>query len=162
MTQTDFKNLYATSTSDFKGREWSSSANYSFSFTTPYKNEIFNWAFPYKDLLKPEDTPKDKLALKAEERMEEYIQDNYDRNTIQDYGHHIYQIIQEKTCNIVSDIVDMLEEEYVIPDKDAIIEIIIDEIDFNSLYEIADSILDAPISFEDRLAEVGMSIKDFI
>jgi hypothetical protein len=42
------------------------------------------------------------------------------------------------------------------------VDAIIQEIDVDSLYDLVEDILHAPITMEEKLAEVGMSIRDFL
>ena len=98
-----------------------------------------------------------------EDKMEEYISTEFDKYYIVDMGHYIYQIIQEKAYDIASEVVESEKEEYCYtPDEETIIDAIIDNIDFESLYELMDDILNAPSTMEEKLAEVGMSYADFL
>lgn len=106
-----------------------------------------------------------KLVPETEERTEEYIKDNCDRYMIDEYGaSYIYQIIQEKAYEFASEIIEEAKEDYIINEgeEDSFIDSIIEEVDFDSLYELIDDIQQAPITMEDKLAEVGMSIRDFL
>lgn len=103
-----------------------------------------------------------KFVPATEERMEEYIMNNYDRYDIQEYGSYIYQMIQEKAYDFASEVVNEAEDEYIISDEDAVIETIMEEIDFDSLYDLVEDILNAPITMEEKLADIGMSMRDFL
>ena len=102
------------------------------------------------------------LVLTTEERLENYIEDHCDRYIVNEYGSHIYQMIQEKAYDIASEVVEEAKEEYDIQDEDEIIETIVKAIDFDSIYDLVEDILHAPITMEEKLADVGMSISDFL
>ena len=103
-----------------------------------------------------------KFALTAEERMEAYICNDFDKYYITELEDYVYQLIQEKTCDIVEELIEELKQEFVIDNGESMMESIIENIDFDSLYDLIDNILHAPVTMEDKLAEVGMSINDFI
>lgn len=103
-----------------------------------------------------------KLVSRTEEKIEDYIQDNYDRYIIREYGSYIYEKIQEQAYEITCKVVEDAKEYYDIQDEDAIVEAIMELIDFDMLYELVEDILYAPVSMEEKLADVGMSIKDFL
>lgn len=116
----------------------------------------------YRYVLLPQSVSKTKLVPTTEERLEGYIQDNYDRYIVHEYGSYIYQMIQEKAYDIASEVVEEAKEDYDIRDEEAVIDAILEEVDFDSLYDLVEDILHAPITMEERLAEVGMSIRDFL
>ena len=103
-----------------------------------------------------------KFVPTTEERMEEYIQDNYDRYMINEYGSYIYQMIQEKAYDLASELVEEAKEDYIIDNEEQVIESILEEIDFDSLYDLIEDILNAPITMEEKLADIGMSMRDFL
>lgn len=166
MTTDDVKSIYLTSSStDYSAYNWNAiGKTYEYRFTglSPSTNITLSYNFIDKSLLKPEEISKTNLVSTVEEAVEEYIQDNYDSSTVEDYGHYLYEAIQEKAYEFASNAVEQIKEEYIISDEEAIVDAIIDEIGFDSLYEMAESVSDVPMSFEDHLAEVGMSIRDFI
>lgn len=127
---------------------------------TFYNEEVID--IKYKTILTPKKISRTRLVPTTEERLEGYIQDNYDRYIVQEYGTYIYQMIQEKAYDIASEIIEEAKDEYDIQDEDAVIEAIIEEIDFDSMYELVEDILHAPITMEEKLADVGMSIRDFL
>lgn len=115
------------------------------------------------------DFDKTKHALKIEERIESWLLENYDRYELIECGNYICDVIQEKAYELVSDHIDALIEEMEIIDENSnpiasetIIEAIINEIDFCVLYDVADEIINAPITMEEKLAEIGMSYRDFL
>ena len=103
----------------------------------------------------------DKLVDKAQERVIEYIQDNYDKHDIQEYREYMYQIITDKSYDII---IALLDEDYQVNDNDfdSMVEQIQSELDFAEFYEVVDNILHAAMTMEEKLAEVGMSYRDFI
>ena len=125
-------------------------------------NTLLNYNFKYRTTLTPQKVLKINLVPITEERLEDYIQDNYDRYNIKEYGSYIYQVIQEKAYDIASEVVEEAKDDYIIDDEEKIIDVILENIDFDSLYELVENILHAPITMEDKLAEVGMSIADFL
>lgn len=80
----------------------------------------------------------------TEEKIEEYILDNFDKNDIEKYGDYIYDIIQEKTYNFILEIIKEFQKDYTIAgnDKESIIDAVFEAIDFNAVYKIIDDILD--------------------
>lgn len=132
---------------------------------TNYYDEMeFKCDYNYKAWLTPEKIGRAKLVPETEERLENYIQENFDRYYIQEHGEYICQIIEEKAYDIIEEVLEDAREQYNIADEkiDDIVETIFKEIDFDSLYELVDDIEDAPITMEEKLADIGMSISDFI
>lgn len=103
----------------------------------------------------------DSLVDKAQEHVIEYIQDNYDKYDIQEHQEYMYQIIMDKSYDII---ITLLNEDYDVNnnDFDSIVERIQDELDFTEFYEVIDDILHSAMTMEEKLAEVGMSYRDFI
>lgn len=103
----------------------------------------------------------DKLVDKAQERVIEYIQDHYDKYDIQEYQEYMYQIITDKSYDII---IALLDEDYYIEDEDFdfIVEQVQGELDFAEFYEVVDDILHTAMTTEEKLAEVGMSYRDFL
>ena len=102
------------------------------------------------------------FSPEVEERLKEYIENNYDRYDIKEYGDYIYSVIQEKAYEFAYEIIEQSKDEYIIPNEDKIVEEIIEQIDFESIYELVEAILKSPITTEDRLADLGMSMSDFL
>lgn len=72
-------------------------------------------------------------------------------------------MIQEKAYDFASEVVEEAKnDEYIIDDEESVVDAIMQEIDFDSLYDLVEDILHAPITMEEKLAEVGMSIRDFL
>lgn len=103
----------------------------------------------------------DVLVDKAQERVIEYIQEHYDKYDIQEHQSYMYQIITDKSYDII---IALLDEDYEVNDNDfdSIVEQIQGELDFAEFYEVVDDILHAAMTMEEKLAEVGMSYRDFI
>lgn len=103
----------------------------------------------------------DVLVDKAQERVIEYIQEHYDKYDIQEHQSYMYQIITDKSYDII---IALLDKDYEVNDNDfdSIVEQIQSELDFAEFYEVVDDILHAAMTMEEKLAEVGMSYRDFI
>lgn len=107
----------------------------------------------------------DKMIDNIEEKIEQYIYNNFDRYYIQEAGECIYSIITEKAYEITEKVITE-QENYDLPSEQKIVEKIIEvaynAINFTNMYEIIDDILNQPITMEEKLADVGMSYKDFL
>jgi hypothetical protein len=105
------------------------------------------------------------LIQDTESKLEDYIYE-MDRYYILDAGTSIYEIIYDRAYDIAEEILlKALEEDYALMDerdKSDVVEEMVNCIEFESLYEIVDEILHAPRTMEEKLADVGMSIHDFI
>ena len=101
----------------------------------------------------------------VENKILDYIYEK-DKYFIQDTGSYIYSLIDDKIYEFSQSIIqEMLKDNYTLPygkTEDDVISEIISFIDMSIIYEAIDEILNAPITMEEKLAEVGMSIKDFI
>lgn len=126
--------------------------------TNTYHDESFNGDIHYREALTPNSIAQ--LVSTIEERIEEYIQRDFDRYYIAELGNYVYQFIQEKVYDIAVEVIEEAEKEYIIPDS--FVDDIMKDIDFESLYDLVEDILHAPITMEEKLAEVGMSMKDFL
>lgn len=115
-----------------------------------------------KDTLTVKNVMNKPFAFNAEEKLEEYIYEHFDRCDILEMGTYIYQIIREKAYDIIIEILDEAKEDYIIDNEEQVVDVIIENIDFDSLYELVDDIVHAPQTMEEKLAEVGMSQKDFL
>lgn len=103
----------------------------------------------------------DVLVDKVQERVIEYIQEHYDKYDVQEHQSYMYQIITDKSYDII---IALLDEDYEVNDNDfdSIVEQIQGELDFAEFYEVVDDILHTAMTMEEKLAEVGMSYQDFI
>jgi hypothetical protein len=141
--------------------------NYSFS-TINYGNNVFeNWTINYKindkEILSVNMLKEiDELKFLLEEKVEEYILNEIDKDMINDYGVYIYQLIQDKAYDLAYEIIEKSKEEYDIPNEDEIVEAIMSSIKYDSFYELLEDISIAPTTIEEKMSDIGMSNKDFL
>lgn len=104
----------------------------------------------------------DPLSLSeiVEERLESFIYETMDRQYILDCGSCIDSVIVEKAYEEIDKLLH--EEEVSEEEFDTLASEVMKNIDFDLFNEIIDNILDAPITMEEKLAEVGMSQRDFL
>lgn len=100
-----------------------------------------------------------------EKALEVYLCE-MDMDVLHDIGSYIYEKIQEKAVDYTSDKLESLRKQgYIIlesEDNNAI-EALIANIDFDSLYSVAEELLEhKESSMESKLADIGMSAKDFL
>lgn len=114
----------------------------------------------------PDELTKDNVVEKmmryVEEAIEKYIYDTFDRYYIQEYGSYVYSMLTEKAYEITEDIITNQDEYMIICDKDTLIDVLFEAIDLNYFYGIIDDIPNQPITMEEKMADVGMSYKDFL
>jgi hypothetical protein len=133
-----------------------------------YTDNVDEWITDEIQWIKPtlrvEDVNVNTCALKAEETIETWLTDNYDKYELLDCGSYIYDVIQEHAYEVVSDIVAKLSKDVDLEceDDEVIIQAVLNEIDFDALYDVVEDIINAPITMEDKLAEIGMSYRDFL
>ena len=105
------------------------------------------------------------LISKIEEELEEYIYDTFDRDYIQEYGSYVYSVFNEKSYDIIKNVI-VNQSKYILPPNEDNLEEIIDiafnAIDFDYFYRLIDDIPNQPITMEEKMEEVGMSYKDFL
>lgn len=102
------------------------------------------------------------IAERIEEYGREYILEHYDKYDIQEKGSFIYQKVSDKLHDYLS---KLLLEEYDFDDEviyESLADDIFDSINFSSIWEVIDDIIQAPVTMEDKLKDVGMSEKDFL
>lgn len=105
------------------------------------------------------------VARRVEEYGREYIFEHYDKYDIQEKGPSIYQEVSDKLYDYLS---EMLLEEYDFGEDSCIIsktltDTIFDSmINFSIIWETIDDIVQAPVTMEDKLKDVGMSERDFL
>lgn len=137
----------------------------SYNYTFNYVNNVYNdYSITFtepKEILTPENVTDTSLVLDTEEKIEEYIYDHYDKYDILEMKEYVYSIIQDKAYDIIEQILEDAKDDYDIINKDKVAEVIFNNIDFSSLCEIIDNIADAPVTIEEKLADVGMSERDF-
>ena len=102
------------------------------------------------------------LVSAIENELEEYIYDNFDRYELIEYGSYIYSVIQEKAYEFIGKAIDKIKEDYDIEDEDKYADGLFEAIDFDSLYDVVDDVINAPMTTEEKLAEIGMSYRDFL
>ena len=131
-------------------------------FCSYYIDEVFQTQ--PRTILLPGVVEKTNLIQEVESKLADYIYE-IDRDFIMDAGSSVYEIIYSRAYDIAESVLTKgLEDDYSLleRDEDDVVEEIISFIDFESLYEIIDEVLNAPRTMEEKLAEVGMSIYDFI
>ena len=78
---------------------------------------------------------------------------------------YIYNVADEKAYDLLCNYIDELHEDYDFEeeyDVDNYAKKYYGDIDIYCINEIIDDILNAPVTMEEKLADVGMSIKDFL
>lgn len=107
----------------------------------------------------------DMMADDARDWGYDYILSNYNKADIQDMGSSIYQEVSEKVYQYVRDTIineyDFTEDDWDMM-YDALADIVYERIDFTHVWEAIDEVLNAPVTFEEKLAEIGMSVRDFL
>ncbi len=101
----------------------------------------------------------------VENLLKDYVLEHFDRYDIQEMGSCIYNVIEEKAYDLLCDYIDKLHEDYDFEeeyDVNDYAEKYYEDIDIYCIDEIIDDILNAPVTMEEKLADVGMSIKDFL
>ena len=104
----------------------------------------------------------------VENLLKDYVLEHFNRYDIQEMGSCIYNIADEKAydllCNYINELHEnyYFDEEYEEYDVDNYAEKYYEDIDIYCIDEIIDDILNAPVTMEEKLADVGMSIKDFL
>lgn len=129
-----------------------------------YEDIIENFAIDeeyYSEKL-TKDNVVEKMMKYVEEKIEEYIYDTFDRYYIKEYGSYVYSILTEKAYEITEDIITNQDEYMIVCDESELIDVLFEAIDLNYFYEIIDDIPNQPIIMEEKMADVGMSYKDFL
>ena len=98
----------------------------------------------------------------VEEAIEKYIYDTFDRYYIKEHDSYIYSMLIEKAYEITEDIITNQDEYMIACNESELIDILFEAIDFNYFYEIIDDIPNQPITMEEKMADAGMSYKDFL
>ena len=130
-----------------------------------FYDEFINNGIYDSSCLLTTDNVVDKVLDSIEDEIEDFIYNNFDRYYIQEVGECIYSVLTEKAYEITEKVITE-QENYDLPSEQKMIEEIIEvaynAINFTNMYEIIDDILNQPITMEEKLAEVGMSYKDFL
>ena len=148
---------------------YSSSSSYSSPyFSSPYLTTNYNYGGVIESIIEnlPEELTKDnvveKMMKSVEEAIEKYIYNTFDKYYIKECNSYIYSILTEKIYEIISDIIINQDEYITIVNQDELIDIVFNEVDLNYFYDMIDDILNQPITMEEKMADVGMSYKDFL
>ena len=107
------------------------------------------------------DNVVEKMIKYVEEAIEKYIYDTFDRYYIKEHDSYIYSMLIEKAYEITEDIITNQDEYMIVCNESELIDILFEAIDFNYFYEIIDDIPNQPITMEEKMADAGMSYKDF-
>ena len=105
------------------------------------------------------------IVDEVENLLKDYVLEHFNRYDIQEIGSYIYNIADEKAYDLLCNYIDKLHEDYDFEeeyDVDNYAKKYYGDIDIYCINEIIDDILDVPVTMEEKLADVGMSIKDFL
>ena len=108
------------------------------------------------------------IVDEVENLLKDYVLEHFNRYDIQEIGSCIYNIADEKAydllCNYINELHEnyYFDEEYEEYDVNNYAEKYYGDIDIYCIDEIIDDILNVPVTMEEKLADVGMSIKDFL
>lgn len=104
----------------------------------------------------------------VENLLKDYVLEHFNRYDIQEMGSCIYNVADEKAYDLLCNYINELHENYYFDeeydeeyDVDNYAEKYYRDIDIYCIDEIIDDILNA-VTMEEKLADVGMSIKDFL
>lgn len=102
----------------------------------------------------------------VEDLLKDYVLEHFNKYDIQEIGSNIYDAIKEKAYDILCDCINDLYESFDYNEKDYDVnnyaEEYYEDIDIYCVDEVIEDILNSPVTFEEKLADVGMSIKDFL
>ena len=105
------------------------------------------------------------IVDEVENLLKDYVLEHFNRYDIQEIGSYIYNVADEKAYDLLCNYIDKLHEDYDFEeeyDVDNYAKKYYGDIDIYCINEIIDDILNAPVTMEEKLADVGMSIKDFL
>ena len=105
------------------------------------------------------------IVDEVENLLKDYVLEHFNRYDIQEIGSYIYNIADEKAYDLLCNYIDKLHEDYDFEeeyDVDNYAKKYYGDIDIYCINEIIDDILNAPVTMEDKFADIGMSIKDFL
>ena len=137
-------------------------------FSSPYLKTNYNYGGVIESVLEnlldelTHDNVVEKMMKSVEEAIEKYIYNTFDKYHIKECDSYIYSILTEKIYEIISDIIINQDEYITIVNQDELIDIVFNEVDLNYFYDMIDDILNQPITMEEKMADVGMSYKDFL
>ena len=101
----------------------------------------------------------------VENLLKDYVLEHFNRYDIQEMGSCIYNVADEKAYDLLCNYIDELHENYYFDkeyDVNNYAEKYYGDINIYCIDEIIDDILNAHVTMEEKLADVGMSIKDFL
>ena len=105
----------------------------------------------------------------VENLLKDYVLEHFNRYDIQEMGSCIYNVADEKAYDLLCNYINELHENYYFDeeydeeyDVDNYAEKYYRDIDIYCIDEIIDDILNASVTMEEKLADIGMSIKDFL
>ena len=105
----------------------------------------------------------------VENLLKDYVLEHFNKYDIQEMGSCIYNVADEKAYDLLCNYIDELHENYYFDeeydeeyDVNNYAEKYYGDIDIYCIDEIIDDILNAHVTMEEKLADVGMSIKDFL
>ena len=105
----------------------------------------------------------------VENLLKDYVLEHFNRYDIQEMGSCIYNVADEKAYDLLCNYINELHENYYFDeeydeeyDVDNYAEKYYRDIDIYCIDEIIDDILNAHVTMEEKLADIGMSIKDFL
>lgn len=102
----------------------------------------------------------------VENLLKDYVLEHFNKYDIQEMGSCIYNVADEKAYDLLCNYIDELHENYYFDEEEYDVnnyaEKYYGDIDIYCIDEIIDDILNAPVTMEEKLADVGMSIKDFL
>ena len=105
------------------------------------------------------------IVDEVENLLKDYVLEHFNKYDIQEIGSYIYNVADEKAYDLLCNYIDKLHEDYDFEeeyDVDNYAKKYYGDIDIYCINEIIDDILNAPVTMEEKLADVGMSIKDFL
>ena len=105
------------------------------------------------------------IVDQVEDLLKDYVLEHFNKYDIRESGSNIYSVIKEKAYDILCDCINDLYESYDFDeefDVNDYAEKYYEDIDISCVDEIINDILNAPVTIEEKLADVGMSIKDFL
>lgn len=137
-----------------------STINYYYGDDDTIESFVINEGYYQDELTK--DNVVEKMIKYVEEAIEKYIYDTFDRYYIKEHDSYVYSILTEKAYEITEDIITNQDEYMIVCDESELIDILFEAIDLNYFYEIIDDIPNQPITIEEKMADAGMSYKDFL
>lgn len=106
----------------------------------------------------------DDIAADAEQYGYDWICEHYSREDIKD-GMGVYQPASDAILKYLNDRLhdeyDFMEDDWEMM-YDALIDVIFERINFSNVWSAIDDIMNAPVTIEEKLRDVGVSEKDFL